>query len=331
MLYAVITTINGPTRSVTKLSDLLKANGCGQLIVVADEKGPYSYDLEQCQLLSMRDQSVLFPELAQKTPKNHYARKNLGYLYAISHNASCIYETDDDNRPNGFWKPRQMEVGSLKRMKDASKWVNVYSVYSEEKIWPRGLPLEELSGVSPILIDMCGVVSSPIQQGLADHSPDVDAVWRLVLGRPFYFDPKVLHSVYVPPSVWSPFNSQSTWWWPDAYPLMYIPSYCSFRMCDIWRSFIAQRCLWEIGYGVIYHPPEVIQDRNHHDLSRDFKEEVPGYLRNQEIVGILERIELMPGKGSLVQNLNVCYRVLVESGIFPTEELDLLAAWCDYL
>ena len=30
-------------------------------------------------------------------------------------------------------------------------------------------------------------VISPIQQGLADGSPDVDAIWRLVLAKPFRF------------------------------------------------------------------------------------------------------------------------------------------------
>ena len=35
--------------------------------------------------------------------------------------------------------------------------------------------------------------------------------------------------------------------------LMYLPSTCTFRMTDIWRSLIAQRCLWELGQGVVFH------------------------------------------------------------------------------
>ncbi len=88
------------------------------------------------------------------------------------------------------------------------------------------------------------VSSTSIQQGLANGSPDVDAVWRLILDRNFAFSdgaPVVLEA-----GNWSPFNTQSTWWWPIAYPLLYLPSYCSFRTCDIWKSFIAQRCLWEL-------------------------------------------------------------------------------------
>jgi len=36
--------------------------------------------------------------VAALLPFNTYARKNLGYLYAIAHGAEVIYETDDDNR-----------------------------------------------------------------------------------------------------------------------------------------------------------------------------------------------------------------------------------------
>jgi hypothetical protein len=108
---------------------------------------------------------------------------------------------------------------------------------------------------------------------LADHSPDVDAVWRLVLDRPFCFDKG--ESLYLAPGTWCPFNSQSTWWWPEAYPLLYLPSFCTFRMTDIWRSFVAQRCLWAVGQGVAFHASEVAQARNQHNLMRDFEDEVP--------------------------------------------------------
>ncbi|ETN70754.1 hypothetical protein NECAME_14556 [Necator americanus] len=35
-------------------------------------------------------------------PYNSYARKNIGYLYAISNGAEWIYDTDDDNKPFGL-------------------------------------------------------------------------------------------------------------------------------------------------------------------------------------------------------------------------------------
>jgi hypothetical protein len=126
---------------------------------------------------------------------------------------------------------------------------------------------------------------------------------------------------------WCPFNSQSTWWWPEAYPLLYLPSYCSFRLTDIWRSFVAQRCLWEFGGAVVFHPPEVVQDRNQHNLLHDFRDEVPGYLNNAKICNVLGQLRLKPGKKAVSENLFKCYEALVKHDIFPGKELALLKAW----
>jgi hypothetical protein len=133
--------------------------------------------------------------------------------------------------------------------------------------------------------------------------------------------------VMVQPGQWCPFNTQSTWWWPEVYPLLYVPSYCSFRMCDIWKSFVAQRCLWELGTGVVFHAPEVYQERNPHDLMRDFSDEVVGYEKNDRIASILQDLQLKPGKESVKQNLITCYTALVDEKVFPDTELTLLDAW----
>jgi STELLO glycosyltransferases len=98
-------------------------------------------------------------------------------------------------------------------------------------------------------------------------------------------------------------------------------------MTDIWRSFIAQRCLWEIGAGVAFHAPEVIQDRNEHNLLRDFQDEVPGYLSNGRIRELLDGLKLQPGESLVRENLLNCYEHLVAHGIFPADELPLVEAW----
>ena len=90
-------------------------------------------------------------------------------------------------------------------------------------------------------------VACPIQQGLADGNPDVDAIFRLVLPLPMNFGRKP--PIALCRGAWCPFNSQNTSWWPAAYPLLYLPAYCSFRMTDIWRSFVAQRICWENGWS----------------------------------------------------------------------------------
>jgi hypothetical protein len=166
---------------------------------------------------------------------------------------------------------------------------------------------------------------SPIQQGMVDRHPDVDAIWRLVIGEDLYF--RKADSVALMPGVWCPFNSQTTWWFPAAYPLLYLPSFCTFRMTDIWRSFVAQRCLWAMDSVVTFHQAEVIQQRNVHNLLKDFQDEVPGYLSNELICQTLEGVKLKRGPTAVGENLLRCYEALVGQGIFPKKELGLVRAW----
>ncbi len=127
------------------------------------------------------------------------------------------------------------------------------------------------------------------------------------------------------PGAWSPFNSQNTAWWPAAYPYLYLPSFVSFRVTDIWRSFVAQRCLAEDGYSVAFHSPTVVQDRNAHSLVDDFAQEVVGYLRNGEIMDVLGALDLRgeTAGGRLLR----CYDALIALGVVPESELVLVEAW----
>lgn len=269
-------------------------------------------------------------ELVRLLPVGHYARKNLAYLAAIQQGATCIYETDDDNAPNESWVVRKEEVEECRVVSSAeNRWVNVYRYFSCENVWPRGLPLDEIRQAVPEVSEMARARQAPIQQGLVNGSADVDAIWRLVMDREFFFGPGA--SVYLELGNWCPFNTQTTWWWPVAYPLLYIPSYCSFRMCDIWKSFVAQRCLWELDMGIVFHAPEVYQDRNVHDLMRDFRDEIPGYDKNRQICEILAGLNLKKGESAVSENLLTCYEALVQKEIFPSKELELVKAWVEGL
>jgi len=332
MFAAVLTTIQEPTRGVVKLVEKLAEYG-GLLVVAGDKQGPSHFRsqhfAEGCRIefLALADQLASEFHLARKLPVGSYSRKNVAYLHAIAAGADFLYETDDDNAPLDSWQLRSESVAAARSVGSSNgRWVNAYRYFSSELIWPRGFPLSEVRSEAPET-RMVAAMRSPIQQELANGSPDVDAVWRLILDRNFAFSDGA--PVVLEPGNWCPFNTQGTWWWPIAYPLLYVPSYCLFRMCDTWKSFIAQRCLWELGYGITFHAPEVFQDRNQHDLDRDFADEVPGYTRNKEIANVLSGLQLAGGEAQIGDNLHRCYEALVAARVFPSAEIELVELWLE--
>lgn len=325
----VITTIQEPTDAVHILQLRLAQNNI-PLIVIGDKKGPSRFDLPNTKFLTLEQQLRSDFTLAKLLPAGHYARKNLGYLEALKDQTLCaIYDTDDDNFPDlGTWSPKDVRCQAHLLRQDG--WFNIYRCFSNRRIWPRGFPLSRNRDRNSFALEAPATLFSPVQQLLCDDAPDVDAVWRLAIGdEPFSFDLGKRRSVYLAPGTWCPFNSQATWWFREAFPLLYLPSTCTFRMTDIWRSFVAQRCLWELDMGVTFHPPQVIQQRNPHDLMKDFEDEIPGYLQNEKIAQLLSALELKTGPQSIIDNLIRCYETLIAASILKSDELPLLRAWVD--
>ena len=70
------------------------------------------------------------------------------------------------------------------------------------------------------------------------------------------------------------------------------------------------------------------QERNDHNLLKDFDQEIPGYLNNHRMVELLENLSLKPGIKNIAGNLVICYEMLAEKKIiYDPRELDLLSAW----
>jgi hypothetical protein len=325
-IYVIVTSIAGPNRILQHL-----AQGCSEreyrFVVIGDQASPAEFHIDGCDFYSLKRQKQTKLRFAQLCPTKHYARKNIGYLLAIRDGASTIIETDDDNIPyRQFWDGRQ-RIQNVPVLENGG-WVNVYRYFTDQNIWPRGFPLQRVQQqVSPYESLNLMVSDCPIQQGLTDDNPDVDAVYRLVLPLPQTF--RKDRRVALTKGSWCPFNSQNTTWWPDAFELLYLPSYCSFRMTDIWRSFIAQRIAWLNGWAILFHEPTMRQERNVHNLLRDFNDEIPGYLHNSEICEALESLPLESGVEKIGDNLKACYEKLVSMSLISREELQLLDAWLE--
>ena len=102
-------------------------------------------------------------------------------------------------------------------------------------------------------------------------------------------------------NTWTPFNSQATLFHKSVFPILYLPCHVSFRMTDIWRSFIAQSFLKSNGQNIAFTDPCVYQDRNPHDLTKDMKKEYLGYENNVNLINELMQdsesiYSYLPGK-----------------------------------
>lgn len=299
------------------------ARGWG-FIVAGDVSSPSDFTLDGCEFLSISRQESLGYRLSTLLPKKHYARKNIGYLHAIASAPAFIVDTDDDNFPRpAFWEERSA-TPLVRPCRDAG-WTNVYAHFSTDLIWPRGFPLDAILTTSRPVLDAPEFIHCPIQQGLADDNPDVDAIYRLTRPLPIIFSQQ--DAIALIGSSICPTNSQNTTFFPEAYPLLYLPSYCSFRMTDIWRGFVAWRVCAANGLGTAFHSASVYQERNEHDLLRDFELEVPGYLGNGRIVEDLLALEVPAGPDKVPEAMRLCYAAFIKAGLIDGREAALLDAW----
>lgn len=315
--FIIITSIFGPTIAVKKFATISD----WQLIVVGDKKSPEDWNCNNVVYLSPIDQEKLGYPVIKKLPWNSYTRKIVGYLYAIKNGASIIADTDDDNIPYANWGKDIPFEGFFDTI-DSKKFINIYKFFSQENIWPRGYPLDKiLNKKMPKTSVKRHKVG--IWQFLANGDPDVDAIYRLTINKHVFF--KNRKKIILEKNTVSPFNSQNTFFNKDLFPLLYLPSFVTFRFTDILRGLVAQPILWNYGYKLGFGKATVLQKRNPHDYLRDFESEIPVYLESENILNIAKKA--IVSKSTLKENLLNVYLALKTNGIVNNEEVATLKLW----
>lgn len=317
--FIVITSIFNPTVAIEAFARLKDYT----LVVVGDKKTPSGWKYENCIYLDVESQLELNHGLASAIPFNHYGRKMLGYAYAIKNGADVIIDTDDDNIPNATWTFPEFE-GKFKTTKEDLGWINIYHHYSDQHIWPRGLPLRNIRDSRDKIkwIAEEKTQSVGIWQGLADEDPDVDAIYRLTSDTPCIFkknDPVVLET-----GTACPFNSQNTAIRKELFPLLFLPSFVTFRFTDILRGIIAQPIMWNQNFKLGFTEATVVQKRNEHDYFKDFESEVPMYLHTEKS---LEAVKSSIMSGSVADNLQSAYEALLKINVVEEREMKVLSEW----
>ena len=320
----VITSIFAPTEAVLKFSAMEDFN----LIIVGDEKSPDSYICPGVEYLKFSDQDKLGFEITALLPSNHYCRKMLGYLQAVRAGAKIIVDTDDDNIPKSNWR-FPPSSGTFVSSGNALGYINIYKYFTDKNIWPRGLPLKLIKEKSPWInsLKTKNYGNVGVWQGLADEDPDVDAIWRLVYDEPTYFEEK--EPIVLDSGTVAPFNSQNTWFCENLFPLLYLPTFVTFRFTDILRGLVAQPIMWAHGFNLGFCNASVVQKRNPHDYMRDFSSEIPMYRHSEHVIDCISDA-VKPGQ-SIESNLRGAYSALNQMDIVCNKELEVLDSWLNDL
>jgi len=312
----VITTIHLPTPSVYRFAGLAD----WQVVIVGDRRTPKWPEVSGIRILDVEAQKSGGWELASILPFDHYSRKNIGYLDAVSRAVSLIADSDDDNAPLPGWGEVPEMPGPIECVV-RPEVLNVYRLFTHKLIWPRGLPLGLIRDESEIHTEV-RQADVAVWQGLADGDPDVDALYRLVVHE----DPEFVTRppIALAPGVVAPMNSQNTIWHPAAYAYLYLPFTVSFRFTDILRGYVAQYGIQAMGKTVGFTSATVYQDRNDHDLLRDLVDEVPVYTQTPEALDAMAAAALT---GNPVEDLPVLYGELERIGVVTADERRGVDAW----
>ncbi len=315
----VITSIYPPTEAVLAFS---KMDDCN-LIVVGDKKTPTDWQCDGVTYLSVEAQASVGSYLQKLLPFNHYGRKMLGYLHALSEGATYIIDTDDDNIPKDGWAFPPFD-SSYDTIAGDKGFINVYQLYTDAHIWPRGLPLDLINTRFDLEHDLrTENIKVGMWQGLADEDPDVDAVYRLTNDTPCYFKSRA--PLALGKGTISPFNTQNTMVRKELFPLLYLPTYVTFRFTDILRGFVAQPIMWLYDYHLGFLDATVVQKRNPHDYMKDFISEIPMYQHCREVMEITSAA--ISARHSIEDNLSNAYERLQRASIVEAKELPVLEAW----
>lgn len=322
--WIIITTINQPTKAVKKLAALKDWH----IVIVGDKKTPVDWHYENCVYLSPDDQMKLGFKITQLLPWNHYSRKNIGYLYAIQHGATIVYDTDDDNiliQDDISYLPAQAQVQANSRSSLCKSSVfNVYAYFGKPAMWPRGYPLDKIKDLIPQAT--FSVQMRPlIQQGLVDNDPDVDAIFRLTQHTQGIEFNQAKDPICLQRGTLCPFNTQNTLFHYDAFWGLLIPITTTFRVCDIWRGYWVQRLLWDIEGNLCFTPSTAIQERNDHNLLHDFIDEIDLYSKSGKLVAFLRAWQ--SDAMTLDARILALMQDMVHADFIKSKDYELAQAW----
>ncbi len=369
--WGVVTTIFDPTLAVKRVASL--PSWC--LVIVADTKTPHDYmqklsglnyrqssrgsnstydDMKNAYFFSVEKQKDwegmegALGDFVKAMPWRHFGRKNLGYLFALMHGASFIFDFDDDNfiKVNAFGEALDI-LPSEEVMDNVTIAIQGPNAFNHHPImkpslngtsWARGFPLEYIQDLTTqgkvayrkdvpfkSKLGTIGVI-----QFLADGNPDIDAFHRLSKPLPITFQSDDdAHPLLVPKHSYSPFNAQATIHTKSAFWAMLLPVSVPGRVSDIWRSYFAQCIFADAGLRLVFAPPKISQIRNDHNILGDLSAETDLYTKSGKLIEFLAGWDTE--QDSIPGRMEQLWIDLYERGYIEIEDVIAVQKWLQTL
>ncbi|XP_023547884.1 probable glycosyltransferase STELLO2 isoform X1 [Cucurbita pepo subsp. pepo] len=334
--WIVVSVSSYPSDSLRKLA---KTRGW-QVLAVGNSRTPSDWSLKGVIFLSLEQQSSLGFRVVDFLPYDSYARKTVGYLFAIQHGAKMIFDADDRGEviDGDLGKHFDLKLSNVDTLQERilqfdfenpnKTVVNPYIHFGQRSVWPRGLPLENVGDVvyEEHYSQVFGGLQF-IQQGISNGLPDVDSV--------FYFTRKTRSEalnirfdehapkVALPHGVMVPLNSFNTLFHTSALWALMLPASVSTMASDILRGYWAQRLLWEVGGFVVVYPPTMFR---HDDIEGyPFSEEKDLHVNVGRLVKFLT--SWRSNKATFFEKALELSHSMAEEGFWKDNDVKLSVAW----
>ena len=229
--------------------------------------------------ITLKGQMKLGYNVSKYLSFNSYARKNIGYLYAIQHGAKEIFEINEDIVISDL-KSFNLNFNNNKiffGIRNDSRMINPYIHFGERNIWPRGFRLSDIGNQYHnkfYSLDNKHLLLTPlIYQGLINGVPDIDSIFeKTKLTNYEYKFPFTKPFIYFPGN-YIPINSKNTKYLYVLFPFLALPSTISEKVSDILRGYILQYFAWRYKGCVVYHSNKNYKSSNNISKNYNFIEE----------------------------------------------------------
>ena len=281
--WIVLTIIKNPINIIKRLSTISEP---WKIVII--ERGKISksffenYNSNKIVYLSIEDQKNLGFQTTNFIPIDSYARKNIGYLFAIQHGAKEIYDIDEDfilensNILNNIFTNWRLYYAN-----NISQMINPYEYFGRPDIWPRGFRLNDIHKNNTnnffSAVEHQFTCKPLIFQGIAKNF-DLDSIFlntreNIFKKNQIKINLHLVNPLLYIPGNFVPINSKNTRILYDVFPALALPTSVSNRVSDIWRGYLMQRYAWGYDGLVLFTRTTGYFEKKIENISSIFEEE----------------------------------------------------------